>query len=67
MLSKIIMAVVFAVLAYLACVFVGTLLIALNVAVAVAVGSFLKEFAGLVSVLVFLYCAFVGTVNLRDR
>lgn len=60
MLRRIILGVVYAVVAYLVCVFVGGLLFAVNVPVAAAVGAFLKEFAGLISVLVFLYTVAVG-------
>lgn len=62
MLSRIILAVVAAVIAYLLCIVVGGILVALNVSIAVVIGGFFKEFAGVISVLVFLWYAFVGTL-----
>lgn len=67
MLSKIVLAVVFAVVAYLVCVFAADLLISLNITITVVVGNFLKSFASLISVLVFLYYAFVGNSPLIPR
>lgn len=64
MLSKIILAVIAGVVAYIVCMVLGTVLIALSVPVAVTVGALLKGFAGLVSVLVFLYYIAVGNFNL---
>lgn len=62
MLRRIIIALVAAVVAYLVCILVGTLLVALNVSIAVVLGSFIKEFAGVISVLVFLWYVFGGTL-----
>lgn len=62
MLRRVILAAVVAVVAYLVCIFVGGLLVALDVPVVAALGSFLKSFASVISVLVFLWYAFVGTL-----
>lgn len=61
MLSRIILAVVAAVVAYLVCVFVGgVLLVSLAVPIAVAIGKFLEQYASVIAVLVFLWYFFGG-------
>jgi hypothetical protein len=61
MLTKIILACVAAVVAFLICVFVGGLLATTGVPIAVFVGGFLKEWATLISILVFIWYFFGGT------
>jgi hypothetical protein len=60
MLNRIVLAAVFAVIAFLVCVFAGGLLVTTGVPLAVFVGGFLKEWATVISILVFLYYFFVG-------
>jgi hypothetical protein len=61
MLSRIILAVVVAVVAYLICIFVGgVLLVSLGVPIAVAVGRFLVQWATVISVLAGLWFFFAG-------
>jgi hypothetical protein len=61
MLSRIILAVVVAVVAYLICLFVGgVLLVSLGVPIAVAVGRFLVQWATVISVLAALWFFFAG-------
>lgn len=62
MLRKLLVFVVVAVITYLVCVFVGGLLVALNVSVASYVGAFLKEFASVIAILAGLWYAFIGTL-----
>ena len=61
-LSKVILAVVVAVIAWLVCVFIGGLLATTGVPIAVFVGSFLVQWATLISILVFVYYLFGGVV-----
>lgn len=63
MLNRILAAIFAAVVAYLICIVVGTLLIALRVDVTMIVGSLLKSFAGIISILVFLYYAFLTSLR----
>lgn len=60
--SKIVVGAIAAIVVYLLCVFVGSLLVAVEVPVVAAAGAFLKTFAGLLSLVAFLYYAFVGNV-----
>lgn len=60
MLARIVLACVFAVIAYLICVFVGGLLATTGVPIAVFVGGFLVAWATLISILVFVYYLFAG-------
>lgn len=60
MLSRVILAVVVAVVVTLACVLVGGILETLKVAVAVTVGDFLKDFAGVIGTLAGLWFFFRG-------
>lgn len=60
MLSRIVLAVVVAVIVTLACVLVGGILITLDVSVAVAVGAFLKDYSGVLGVLAGLAWFFSG-------
>lgn len=65
MLSRIIVAVLVAVIAYLVCVFVGgVLLVSLQVPIAVAVGKFLEQYAGVISVVAGLWHFFAGGFTL---
>ena len=60
LLARIVVAVVIGVLVTIACIFVGTVLASLEVAIAVTVGDLLKRFAGVFGVLAFLYYAAAG-------
>lgn len=60
MLSRIIMACVAAVVAFLVCIFVGGLLATTGVPIAAFVGGFLVQWATLISILVFLAYFFGG-------
>lgn len=60
MLSRIVLAVVVAVIVTLACVLVGGILITLQVPVAVTVGAFLKGYSGVFGVLAGLWFYFSG-------
>lgn len=60
MLQRIITFVVVAVVVYLVCIFVGGLLLTLNLSISTFVGSFLKEFALAISVIAGLWYAIVG-------
>ncbi len=61
MLTRIILAVIVAVCAYLVCVFVGgVLLVGLGIPIAVAIGRFLEQYASVISVLVGLWYFFSG-------
>ncbi len=66
MLSRLILAAIAGVIAFLVCVFVGGLLATTGVPIAVFVGSFLKEWATVISILVAL-AQFFGGVNLLNR
>jgi hypothetical protein len=66
MLSRVVLAVVAAVIAYLICVFVGgVLLVQLQIPIAVAVGRFLEQYAPVISVLAGLWYFFSGGTILR--
>lgn len=60
MISKLILAVVVAVVVTLACILVGGILITLTVSVAVTIGKFLKDYAGVLGVLAGLWHFFAG-------
>lgn len=60
MLSKLIQAVVIAVIVTLACILLGLILVALKVDVAVTVGNFLKTYATVFGVLAGLWSFFTG-------
>ncbi len=62
MLSKIILAVIVAVVVTLACVLLGGILITLTVSIAVTIGSFLKDYAGVLGVLAGLWFFFTGRI-----
>lgn len=55
MLARIVMAVVVAVVVTLACILIGSILITLEVAIAVTIGDFLKDWAGVIGVLAGLW------------
>lgn len=61
MLDRVIRAVVIAVVVTLACILLGSILIALKVDIAVTIGSFLKQYAGALGVLAGLWSAFSGS------
>lgn len=67
MLRNIVLAVVVAVAVTLACILLGSILVALGVSVAVAVGGFLKEWAGVIGVLAGLWYFFAGGTFLGRR
>lgn len=60
MLSKLVLAIVVGVITFLACVLIGGLLITMSVPFVVSVGSFLKEYAGLLGLLSSLWYYFQG-------
>ena len=61
MIQKLILAVVVAVVVTLGCVLVGSVLISLSVAIAVTIGSFLKEYSTILGVLAGLWFFFRGS------
>lgn len=63
MLSRIILAAIAGVVAFLICVFVGGLLASMGVPIAAFVGGFLVQWATVISVLVALYYFFSGGFN----
>lgn len=68
MFSKIVLAVVVAVVVTLACILVGGILISLEVAIAVTIGDFLKSYSGVLGVLAGLWYFFAGGgFSLRPR
>lgn len=60
MLSRIVLAVVVAVVVTLACILLGGILISLGVTIAVTIGTFLKDYAGVIGVLSGLWYFFAG-------
>ncbi len=60
MLSKLVLAVVVAVVVTLACILVGAILVTLKVDIAVTIGQFLKDYAGVFGVLAGLWHFFSG-------
>lgn len=60
MLSKLVIAVVIAVVVTLGCYLVGAILITLKVDIAVTIGNFLKTYGGVLGVLAGLYSFFAG-------
>lgn len=64
MLRKLILAVVVAVVVTLACLLLGALLQNLNVAVAVTIGNFLKNYAAVLGILAGLWHFFAGGFSL---
>ena len=60
MLARIVLAIVVGVLVTLGCILVGSILVALEVAIAVTVGGFLKDWAGVFGVLAALWWFFSG-------
>ena len=60
MLSRLVLAVVVAVVVTLACILLGGILISLTVAVAVTVGTFLKNYAGVLGVIAGIWYFFAG-------
>jgi hypothetical protein len=68
MLSRIVLAVVAAVIVYLLCVFVGgVLLVSLGIPIAVAIGKFLEQYASVFSILAFLWYFFAGRFKFPAR
>lgn len=61
MLSKLVLAVVVAVVVTLACYLVGAILLTLKVAIAVTVGDWLKSYGGVLGVLAGLWHFFGGS------
>lgn len=66
MLMKLVQAVVVAVVVTLACILLGTILLALNVEIATAVGDFLKKYSGAIGVLAGLW-HFASGGNLLNK
>ena len=68
MLTKVVLACIVAVIAYLVCVFVGgVLLVSLQVPVVVAVGHFLDTYAGVIAILAGLWYFFAGGFSFPTR
>ncbi len=64
MLNRIILACLVAVIVFLACVFVGgVLLVSLGVPIVVAVGKFLEQYAGVISAVAGLWYFFSGATG----
>lgn len=61
LLARIVLAVVVAVLVTLGCILVGSILVTLKVAIAVTIGDFLRDYAGVFGVLAFLWYFFAGS------
>lgn len=61
MLQKLVLAVVVGVVTSLVCILVGGILISLNVAIAVTIGTFLKNYSGVLGVLAALWYYFANT------
>lgn len=62
MLSRIILAAVLATVVTLTCILVGAILITLKVAIAVTIGTFLKDWSGAIGALAGLWWYFSGAV-----
>jgi len=60
MLSKLILAVVVAIVVTLACYLLGAILIALKVEIAVTIGTFLKSYGGVLGILAGLWYFFTN-------
>lgn len=60
MIRKLVLAAVVAVVVTLGCILVGGILATVNVAIAVTIGSFLKEWAGALGILAGLWFFFNG-------
>lgn len=60
MISKLVLAVVVAVVVTLGCMLLGAILASLSVAVAVSVGDFLKNYSAAIGVLAGIWYFFVG-------
>lgn len=60
MLSKLVLSVVVAVIVTLACILLGGILVALKVDIAITIGEFLKDYAGVLGVLAGLWHFFAG-------
>lgn len=60
MIRKLVLAAVVGVTATLVCVLVGTLLIAVNVSLAVTIGSFLKDWAAAIGILAAIWFYFTN-------
>lgn len=67
MLARIILGVVVAVAVTLLCILVGSILISLNVTVAVTVGNFLKQYSAAIGILAGLWYALSGVILWRHR
>jgi hypothetical protein len=65
--GRIVIAVVYAVVAFLACLLIGDVLESLRVAIASTIGAFLVKWADVIAVLVFLYVLFVGYATVPWR
>ena len=60
LLSRLVLAVVVAVLVTLGCILVGSILLALEVSIAVTIGDFLKKYGSVLGVLAGLWYFFSG-------
>jgi len=67
MFSRVIIAVVVAVVVTLACYLIGAILITLKVDIAVTIGDFLKQYGGVLGVLAGLWNFFGGGSNLLNK
>lgn len=67
MLRLIVLAVIVAIAVTLACILLGVILVALEVSIAVAVGGFLRQWAGVIGVLAGLWYFLAGGSFLGRR
>ena len=63
MLRKIMLAVLVAIIVYIACIGIGMLLGAMNVAIAATVGAFITRFATAIAIIAGLWYYFAGAGN----
>lgn len=63
MISRLVLAVVVAVIVTLGCILVGSILIDLTVNIAVTVGEFLKDYSAVIGILAGLWHFFAGSPN----
>lgn len=67
MLRNIILAVIVAIAVTLVCILLGSILVALEVSIAVTIGGFLKEWAGVIGILAGLWYFLAGGSFLGRR
>lgn len=67
MISKLVQAVVVAVIVTLACILLGAILVSLNVSVAVTIGNFFKTYGAALGILAGLWFFFSGATLIRPQ